>query len=62
MGTTTIISIIISSLCFMYVIIWAVNDFLKVIRSDKITLVRGDKKITISRSPTKEDKRKLLKF
>lgn len=46
----------------MYVIIWAVNDFLKVIRSDKITLVRGDKKITISRSPTKEDKRKLLKF
>jgi len=62
MNTTEIVSIIVSAGCLIFVISKIIINFIKFYRSDKITLVKGDKRITISRTPTAEERRKLLHF
>lgn len=61
MSTTAIVSIIISSVCLIWAVIRVFKKAKQVYHSDKITLGRdGGKKITISKKPTDEDRRKLV--
>ncbi len=62
MSTTAIISIIISSVCIIAALIRVFLKVRKVYQNDKITLGRDGKKITISKNPTDEDRRKLAHF
>jgi hypothetical protein len=62
MSTTVIISIIVSSICLILALWREIRKIVETNSSDKITLVKGDKKITISKMPTQEDRRKLAHF
>jgi hypothetical protein len=59
---TTTISIILASICFALTIFRVGRNFLKRVNTDKITFVRGDKKITVSQHPTPSDRKKLAHF
>jgi|GEM_PF-6872845 len=62
MSTTALVSIIISVGCILSALIRVVLKIIKTNNSDTITLVKGDKRITISKTPTDDDRRKLAHF
>ena len=61
MSTTAIISIITFVICIVWAIIRLVKNF-KSQSPDKITLIKGNKEITISNKITEDDRRKLAHF